>query len=344
MRKTLREIAALIDGEVIGDADVIITGISGIKEARAGDITFLANPRYQPLLETTQASAVITSRDIKPALKPIIRTENPSLAFAKIVSLIEPRDVKHPKGIHPTALIGKGAILGKDVAIGAYTVIEDGVLIGDNAVIYAGCYLGCRSKIGRDTLIYPHVSIREGVVIGERVIIHSGTVIGADGFGFATLDGIHHKIPQIGTVVIEDDVEIGANVSVDRARFDKTVIGKGTKIDNLVQIAHNVIIGENSIIVAQAGISGSTVIGKGVTLAGQAGLVGHITIGDGAVVAAQAGVTKSVPANTLVSGYPAKPHPIAKRINACVQNLPKLYETVALLKKKIEELEQGKKK
>jgi UDP-3-O-[3-hydroxymyristoyl] glucosamine N-acyltransferase len=344
MRKTLKEIAALIDGEVVGDENVVISGVCGIKEARPGDITFLANPRYLPLLETTQASAVITSKDVKSTAKPIVRTENPSLAFAKVVSLVELQDVKHPKGIHPTAIIGKGATLGKDVAVGAYTVIEDSVSIGDGTIIYASCYIGYRTKVGKNTLIYPHVSIRESVVIGERVIIHSGTVIGADGFGFAMLDGIHHKIPQIGTVVIEDDVEIGANVTIDRARFDKTVIGRGTKIDNLVQIAHNVVIGENSIIVAQAGISGSTVIGKGVTLAGQAGLVGHITVGDGAVVAAQAGVTKSVPANTMVSGYPAKPHEVAKRVNACVQNLPKLYETVALLKKKIEDLESKKEK
>jgi UDP-3-O-[3-hydroxymyristoyl] glucosamine N-acyltransferase len=344
MRKTLKEIARFLEGEVVGDENVVITGICGIKEAGPGDITFLANPKYLSLLETTQASAVITSRDIKSTSKPIIRTESPSLAFAKMVSLIEPQDIKHPKGIHPTAIIGKDVTLGKNVSLGPYTVIEDRVCLGDNTIIYAGCYIGCNTKIGKNALIYANVSIREQVVIGERVIIHSGTVIGSDGFGFATLEGIHHKIPQIGTVVIEDDVEIGANVTIDRARFDKTVIGKGTKIDNLVQIAHNVVIGENSIIVAQAGISGSTVIGKGVTLAGQAGLVGHIRIGDGAVVAAQAGVTKSVAANTLVSGYPAKPHNIAKRINACVQNLPKLYDTVAWLKKKIEELESKKEK
>jgi UDP-3-O-[3-hydroxymyristoyl] glucosamine N-acyltransferase len=261
------------------------------------------------------------------------------LAFAKIVSLIAPNEVIHPKGIHPTAILGKEVSLGQGVAIGPYVVIEDNVSIGDKSVIYAGCFIGHHTKIGNSALIYPNVSIREGVSIGDRVIIHSGTVIGSDGFGFATIKGQHHKIPQIGTVEIGDDVEIGANVTVDRARFDKTVIGKGTKIDNLVQIAHNVVIGENSIIVAQAGISGSTIIGKGATLAGQAGLVGHIVIGDGAVVAAQAGVTKSVPANTMVSGYPARPHDVAKRVNACVQNLPRLYKTVEELKKKIKELQ-----
>ena len=341
MQKTLKEIASFIDGVVIGDGSVVITGVAGIKDASDGDITFLANPKYFSLIEKTGASAIVASPDVKTNRKPIIHVENPSLAFAKIVASFAPTEATHPTGLHPSAILGKDVSLGKGVAIGAYAVIEDSVSIGDNTIIYAGCFIGEHAKIGSNSLIYPNVSIRERVTIGCRVIIHSGAVIGSDGFGFVTIDGRHHKIPQTGTVEIGDDVEIGANVTIDRARFDKTIIGSGTKIDNLVQIAHNVVIGENSIVVAQAGISGSTIIGKGVTLAGQAGLVGHITIGDGAVVAAQAGVTKSVPPNTLVSGYPAKPHATAKRINACVQNLPRLYELVAELKKKIEELEQG---
>ena len=340
MRKTLAEIAKLVDGEIVGDASVVITGACGIKEAVEGDITFVANPKYLPLMGKTRASAIITSREVKESAKPLIRTENPSLAFARMLSIMEPCEIKHPKGIHPTALIGKNVSLGKDAALGPYAVIEDNAVIGERAIIYAGCFIGHDVRIGNDTLIYANVSIRERVSIGSRVIVHSGTVIGSDGFGFATLKGIHHKIPQVGTVIVEDDVEIGANVTIDRARFDKTLIGKGTKIDNLVQIAHNVIIGENSFIVAQAGISGSTIIGNNVILAGQAGLVGHITVGDGAIVAAQGGVTKDVPPNTMVSGYPAKPHDIAKRVNACVQNLPKLYETVNGLKKKIAELEE----
>lgn len=344
MRKTLKEIAKLIGGEIIGDEGTVITGVAGIKEAQEGDITFVANPKYIPFIHQTRASAVITSKDMLSAPRPIIRTENPSLAFAKMISLITPNEVEHPEGIHPTAILGRNISLGAGVSIGPYTVIEDNVSIGDRTIIYANCYVGHSAKIGSKTLIYSNVSLRERVTIGSRVIIHSGSVIGSDGFGFVTIDGAHHKIPQTGTVEVGDDVEIGANVTIDRARFDKTVIGRGTKIDNLVQIAHNVIIGENSIIVAQAGISGSTIIGKGVTLAGQAGLVGHITVGDGAVVAAQGGVTKSIAPNTVVSGYPAKPHDIAKRINACVQNLPKLYKTITELKKRIEELELWKNK
>ncbi len=339
MKRTLKEIAQLIGGEVVGDANVVITGICGIKEAEEGDITFLANPKYLPLMHHTQASAIITSRDIKESPRPMIRTENPSLAFAKMVGLMAPNEIRHPKGIHPTAIIGKDVVLGKEVAIEPYVVIDDHAVIGDRTVLYMGVYVGHHAKIGEDSLIYPHVTIRERVEIGNRVIIHSGTVIGSDGFGFSTVKGVHHKIPQIGTVVIEDDVEIGANVTIDRARFDKTLIKKGTKIDNLVQIAHNVVVGEHSVIVAQTGISGSTEIGNNVILAGQSGIVGHISIGDNAVIAAQAGVTKSVPPNSCVSGYPAKPHREAKRINACVQRLPELVKTITKLQKRIEELE-----
>ncbi|MFH1202568.1 MAG: UDP-3-O-(3-hydroxymyristoyl)glucosamine N-acyltransferase [Candidatus Omnitrophota bacterium] len=340
MRKTLKEIAEFLDGEVVGNPQTVITGVCGIKEAKKGDITFVANPKYAGLMQETEASAIITSTEIERGPKPIIRTENPSLAFAKMLSLVVPVEVKYPQGIHPTAIIGEGVKLGKAVALGAYVVVCDKVELDDNAIIYAGCYLGHYTKIGRDSIIYPNVSIRERVTIGNRVVIHSGTVIGSDGFGFAKVKGIHQRIPQIGIVVIEDDVEIGSNVTIDRARFDKTVVGRGTKIDNLVQIAHNVVVGENSIIIAQAGVSGSTTVGNNVILAGQAGIVGHISIGDNAIVAAQAGVTKTVAANTKVSGYPAKPHNIAKRVNACVQRLPATMKTIDELKKKIEELEK----
>ena len=340
MKSTLGEITKLIDGELIGDPGIVITGVCGIKEAKQGDITFLANPRYTNLIEETKASAIITSREFSHSAKPIIRTENPSFAFAKIVSYAYPSSRVAYQGIHPSAIIGKNVILGKDVALAPYVVIEDDAVIGDKTVIYPGCFIGYETVIGSECLLYPNVSIRERTRIGSRVIIHSGTVVGSDGFGFADVSGVHEKIPQVGIVEIQDDVEIGANVAIDRARFDKTVIGKGTKIDNLVQIAHNVIIGEHSLIIAQAGISGSTVIGNKVILAGQAGLVGHISVGDGAVVAAQAGVTKSVAAHTVVSGYPARAHGEAKKINAYVQKLPQLSETISDLKKRVKELEE----
>jgi len=340
MRKTLKEIARITGGEVVGDGETLITGISGIREAEAGDLTFLSNPKYAPLLETTCAAAIITSRETKSTAKPLIRTDNPSLAFAKVISVFAPQEEDRPKGIHKSAIIGKNVKLGKRVAVGPCSVIEEGVCVGDDTLIYAGCFIGRCTRIGKSGLIYPNVTLRERVVIGDRVIIHSATVIGSDGFGFVKVEGAHIKIPQIGTVEICDDVEIGSCVTIDRARFDKTVIGRGTKIDNLVQIAHNVVVGENSLIVAQAGISGSTVIGNNVTIAGQAGLVGHITIGDGAVLAAQAGVTKSVPPDTMVSGYPARPHDKARQVNACVQNLPKLYQEIKELKNKIEALEK----
>lgn len=343
MQKTLKEIADLVCGEIIGDQNVVITGVAGIKEAGPGDITFLANPKYIPLIDKTNASAIITTRQIK-SIKPIIRTDNPSLAFTQVINSFSTLKIRHPQGIHPSVILGRNISLGKNVAIGPYTVIEDDVSIGDNSIIYSGCFIGHSSKIAADALIYPNVSIREATIIGKRVIIHVGAVIGSDGFGFITIDGEHKKIPQVGIVEMGDDVEIGANVIIDRARFDKTVIGSGTKIDNLTQIAHNVSIGENSMIIAQVGIAGSTIIGKNVTIAGQAGVGGHINIGDGAIVAGKAGVTKSVPAGAVVSGYPAHSHDKAKQVHACVQNLPRLYEQVRELKKKIADLEKISKK
>jgi len=340
MRFKLGEVADLVGGELIGDPDTIITGISGIKEAREGDITFLANSKYASLANTTKASAIITSFDDVESNKPLIKSKNPSVIFAKVIGLFSPQNIKHPQDIHPTAVISSDVSIAKGVSIGAYSVIEEGTSIGEGTVIYAGCYLGYQSKIGKNCLIYPHVSIRESTEIGNKVIIHSGAVIGSDGFGFAMVRGMQEKIPQIGKVVVEDNVEIGANVTIDRARFDKTLIGKGTKIDNLVQIAHNVVTGENCIIIAQAGISGSTTVGEGVILAGQVGVVGHITIGDKAIVAAQAGVTKSVKPGEMVSGYPAKPHKDAKRINACLQRLPDFYKKIKSLEEKIEALER----
>ncbi|HOW35615.1 MAG TPA: UDP-3-O-(3-hydroxymyristoyl)glucosamine N-acyltransferase [Candidatus Omnitrophota bacterium] len=340
MRKTLTEIANIVDGEVLGDGNVVITGLCGIKEAKNGDLSFVANPKYFILIEKTLASALLVPRDFTAIAKPVIRVDDPSVAFVKIAALfLEDNLLEHFKGIHPTAIIAPDAQMGKNVSVGPFAVIESKAQIGNNTIIYSGCYVGRKATIGKDCLIYPNVSMRERIQIGDRVIVHSGAVIGSDGFGFVNVKGVHQKIPQIGTVVIEDDVEIGANVTIDRARFDRTIIGRGTKIDNLVHIAHNVTIGEHCIIVAQAGISGSVAIEKNAVLAGQAGIAGHLTIGEGAIVAAQAGVTKSVPAFTMVSGYPAKPHDTAKKVNACVQRLPEYIKTINDLEKKLKSLE-----
>jgi UDP-3-O-[3-hydroxymyristoyl] glucosamine N-acyltransferase len=344
MQKTLAQIAKLVGGVVVGDSAVRVCRVSGIKEAKPGAITFLANRRYLSLLDETKASAVITSLDIENASKPLVKVQDPSFAFAQVAHLLSPVLAHHPRGIHKTAIIAKSAKIGKGVAAGAYVIIEDHAVIGDNTTIYPLCYIGRDVKIGRECLFYSHVSIRENVVIGNRVFIQSGSVIGSEGFGYTKVDGKYKLIPQCGTVVIEDDVEIGANVTVDRARFDKTYIGRGTKIDNLVQIAHNVVIGENTIIVAQVGVSGSTHIGNNVTIAGQVGLVGHIEIGDNAILAAQSGISKSVPPNTMVSGYPARPHRETLKMQAAMERVPEMIKTLGTLKKKIEELEEKIKK
>ncbi len=332
----LKQIAELVDGELIGDPGIAITGVAGIKDAKEGEITFLSNAKYVPYLEETRASAVITSRETVSKSKPLIRTANPSLAFTQVLSILKPFKAKKTAGFHPTALIDPGVIFGKDVSVGPFVVIEKGVSIGDRTVIEAHSFVGAGSSLGCDTHLFPLVTLREETQIGDRVIVHSGTVIGSDGFGYDTVDGSHVKIPHAGSVLIEDDVEIGANVCVDRGRFQKTTIKKGAKIDNLVQIAHNVIIGEHSLIISQAGISGSSELGKHVIVAGQAGLVGHITLGDETVVGAGAGVTKSWPAKSVILGSPAKPFSEQKKIFAFMSRLPELFREFAELKKKVE--------
>ena len=340
MQKTLAEIAKIISGEVVGDKNLIVTGFSGIQDAKEGDITFLANPKYISLSKKTKATVIITSRDIKIPGKSIIRTDNPSLAFSDLIVAMS-GDSMHPfKGVHKSAFIGDDCIIGKNVSIGPFAIIENEAKIGDNTIIYGGSYVGYQTAIGKDCLIYPNITIRERVFIGDRVILHSGTVIGSDGFGYVPIEGRHKKIPQVGTVKIEDDVEIGANVTIDRARFDQTVIGKGTKIDNLVQVAHNVVMGENCIIISQVGISGSCNIGKGAILAGQVGTAGHIKIGEGAVIFSRSVATKSIPAFAQVLGYPARPHKEAKRIHAHTQRLPRYVKMIEELQKKVQQLEK----
>lgn len=334
----LQQIADLIGGELVGERDITITGIAGIEEAEKGDITVLSDSKYLPFLRQTRASAVITSPEILSEDKPLIRTVNPSRAFNKVVSLfMTPSHLLKPPGVHTTAVIGKNVSLAEGVFVGPHAVIEDGSSVGARTIIDANTFIGRNTRIGNDTIIYPNVTIREQTEIGDRVIIHSGTVIGSDGFGYESAGEGHLKIPQIGSVHIEDDVEIGANVCIDRGRFKKTWIKKGAKIDNLVQIAHNVVVGPNCLIVSQAGVSGSTELGKNVVIAGQAGIVGHITLGDKTVVGAGAGVTKSWPAGSVVLGSPAKPIAEQKRIFALISRLPELFKEIAQLKKKLKQ-------
>ena len=338
----LGEIAERIGSELHGDGSIEIIGVAGIKEAREGEITFFANPRYEEFLQSTRASAVILASNGETGNhgKALLFNPNPYLAFLKTIEIFSPRDHDKPRGIHPTAVIGDDVHLGNDITVGPSVVIENGCSIGDGTKLLPGTYVGFRSTVGRDCLVYPNVTIREDTTIGNRVIIHSGTVVGGDGFGFTKTGDLHMKVPQIGGVLIEDDVEIGSNVTIDRATTGMTKIGKGTKIDNLVQIAHNVVIGECSIIVAQVGISGSTEIGNGVTLAGQAGIVGHIKIGDGAMIGAQSGVTNNIPAGSRVSGYPAREHSLSKRIYIAMTRLPKMLKHLGKLDDRVTAIEE----
>lgn len=339
MRKTLQDIAQFVKGEIVGDKNLVITGICGIKDAQVGDLSFVANSKYASLTEKTKASALIVPQGVSVPGKSLIRVDNPSLAFANAVSLFVEDLPKPSPGIHPTAVVTANVKIGKNVAIGPFAVIEPKVEIGDNVIIGSGTFIGQSAQIGKDSQIYPHVMIRERVVVGERVIIHGGTAIGSDGFGYINIQGNHHKIPQVGTVVVEDDVEIGSNVTVDRARFGKTVIGRGTKIDNLVHIAHNVILGRNCLIIAQVGISGSVIVEDDVILAGQAGVAGHLTIGKGSTVTAQAGVTKSFPPYSTLFGMPARPMAEAKKVHAHMQRLPEYVKRIQELETKISALE-----
>ncbi len=343
VERKLGDLAKLVAGKVAGDANTLITGIAGIREAKRGDITFLANRKYAPLLDECRASAVVVSPDVNGTDIPCIKVKNPDNAFAKIVDAFAPEPLKFYKGVHPTVVLGEDVKIGKDVSIQAFSVIQDEAEIGDGAIIYPGVYIGHAAKVGKNTQVYPRVVVRERCIIGNNCIIHAGTVIGSDGFGFSTVRGVHQKVPQIGIVQIDDDVEIGSNVTIDRARFGKTHIGRGTKIDNLVQIAHNVAVGENSFIVAQAGIAGSAHIGNNVILAGQSGVDGHRRVGNNVVVAAKAGVTKDIPDNLLVSGFPAQPHDRELKIQAIVRRLPDLVDQIKNLEERLSEIEKASK-
>jgi UDP-3-O-[3-hydroxymyristoyl] glucosamine N-acyltransferase len=327
--------AAMSGGEMVGDPKLTITGAASLTEASTGDISFFADRKYIGLLRKTRASAVFVPPDFaEPLAAGQIRVSNPTKAFEQVVLKFAPNPITFAPGIHPSAVLGSGVRLGERVSIQPHAVVEDGSQIGDDTVIGAGSYIGHEAIVGSACLIYPLVTIRERSRIGSRVIIHSGAVIGADGFGFEMVDGRHQKIHQLGIVQIDDDVEIGANTTVDRARFGRTWIQQGVKIDNLVQIAHNVIIGKNSVIVAQTGISGSTRVGERVIMGGQVGIVGHIEIADGTMIAAQSGISKSVPGGVWF-GYPAVPLAQAKQQIAWIHRLGKLFARVKDIEKKL---------
>lgn len=342
------EIAAWLNGEVVGDGTISIARVAKIEEAGPQDISFLANPKYERFVAQTQASALLVSKSYdlskvksRPQLV-FIKVDDPYLAFLKVLKKLTPVVDPLPKGIHSTAIVSSSAKLGKEVSLGAYVVIGDNVEIGDETRIAHGCIIGPQVSIGSESSLYANVVVYQQCKIGHRVIIHSGSVIGSDGFGFAPRpDGTYEKIPQLGIVVIEDDVEIGSNCSIDRATIGETVIKQGTKLDNLIQVAHNVSIGEHTVIAAQVGVSGSTKIGRQNKIGGQVGIAGHLEIADQTTILAQSGISKSVKeSGKILFGSPAKEHMKASRIEAALRSLPDLIQEVRLLQEKVSLLKE----
>lgn len=340
MKKKLKELAEFVGGTVIGDGEVEISGVASIDEAQPGEITFIATSKYLRKLSETKASAVIVSKEVTTTDKPLICAANPQLAFVKILTLFLAKPYR-PKGIDPNAWISPTAQLGKDLTIYPYVYIGDRCRIEDRVTLYPGVYVGEDSVIGEDSVLHPNVSVYSGSVIGKRVILHSGVVIGADGFGFVKDGKTNVKIPQVGRVIIEDDVEVGANSAIDRAALGQTIIRRGVKIDNLAQVAHNVEIGEDSIIVAQVGIAGSTKIGKNVILAGQVGVVGHIEIGDNVQVGAQSGVGQGLPPDQAFSGSPAMPHREWLRMVTTLPKLPGMRKILTDIETRLKKIEEA---
>jgi UDP-3-O-[3-hydroxymyristoyl] glucosamine N-acyltransferase len=329
---TVEYLARLVGGRFEGDGKIIINSASPIETAKAGQITFVANDKYRKFLKTTAASAVVLSEETDCFCPAVIRHNNPYYAFALILDELYPTTEAVPRGIDDTAVISESATFDENCSVGALSYIGNKCLIGKNCIICPKVYIGNDVRLGNNCRIYPGVIINDNTRISDNVIIHSGTVIASDGFGYARHDGGIKKVKQIGWVEIGNDVEIGANCTIDRGALGPTRIGNFVKIDNLVQIAHNVEIGDYSIIVAQVGISGSTKLGKGVILAGQVGLIGHIELGDGVQVGAQSGVNRNIPPGKKFFGYPAREIMQTKRIEACLSRLPELFKRV----KKIE--------
>ena len=336
---TLADLAARLSGELTGDPELLISGTAEIDKANEGEITFLANPKYKPYLEKTNATAVIVDEKAgEISTIPAIKVPNAYFGFLQVFMMFYTPKEMLDIGIHPTAVIHESAVIGEGTSIGANVYIGANVNIGSECQIFPNCVILDDTAIGNGCKFYPSVNIREECTIGDRVILHNGVVVGSDGFGFAPFEGKFHKIPQVGTVVIEDDVEIGANTTIDRATMGETRIKSGVKLDNLIHIAHNVVVGNDTVIAAQTGISGSTTIGKHAMIGGQVGAVGHIHIGDGAQIAAQSGIVKDIPAGEVWFGSPARPIMTNKRIEAATKNLPDLLKRVRAIEKKLDEL------
>jgi len=335
MKKTLSDIASHIAGEANGNPKLPISGVSSIEEAKESDITFAFDEKAVERYDASPASAAVVPKDLKKfPNKPYISVNNPRLAMAKVLGLFDPKRTV-PSSIHKSAVISKTARLGKDITIMPGVVIGENTSIGDKVKIFPGCYVGNDCKIGRDTVLYPNAVIYDRTIIGNRCVIHGGAVIGVDGYGFAPFDGKYEKIPQIGNVVVEDDVEIFANVSISRATMGSTIIKRGTKIDNLTHIAHNCKIGEDCAITGLVAIAGSTELKNHVSIGGTSGVNDHVVIGENTVIMGRSGVTKDIPANSVVSGFPAQDHKKELEQQAAVRRLPKIIEKLSELEQKI---------
>lgn len=345
MEFTAQAIADFLKGEIAGDPAVIVNTVARIEEGKKGALSFLANPKYEPYIYQTDSSVVLVNRDFtaaEPVKATLIKVDNSYEAFASLLTLVEQSRPKK-KGVHPTAVVDEGTSIGRDAYIGAYVYIGENCKIGNNCRIYPQSYIGDGTIIGDDCLIYPGVKIYHDCILGNKCTIHAGSVIGSDGFGFAPQsESEFMKIPQIGNVILEDHVEIGANVTIDRATMGSTIIRRGVKLDNLIQVGHNVEIGENTVMAAQTGIAGSTRVGRNCMFGGQVGIAGHLRVADNTRLGAQAGVAGSIKEeNNILTGTPAVDHRIFLRSSVIIRKLPELKKQIDALEKEIKEIRKG---